>query len=1247
MLPNLITPKKGKYFSNLHLRRSFSKLIPLDGNTAASWVGFNLSDTAFIYPITPSSSMGEVADQWSAEGKKNIFGQVPHIQMMQSEAGAAGSLHGSSIVGSLTTTFTASQGLLLMIPNMYKIAGELLPTVFHVSARALSRQALSIFGDHSDVMGVRQTGFSLLSSSTVQEIMDLGTVAHLSSIESRIPFLHFFEGFRLSHEVNSIHKIEPETFKKLINYDAVRAHRARALNPEHPLIFGHSMGPATYFQTEEAANPFYNSVPKIVQKNMDLLAKHVGRQYHLFDYYGHPEAERVIILMGAGAPVVEECVNYLLERNEKVGVVKVRLYRPFDATKLFEAIPKSCKKIAVLDRTKESGSVGEPLFLDVLGASKLQKTNHLIVGGRFGLASREFTPGMALSVFKNLEKREPKNNFTVGINDDVTYTSLEEEMEINTVPNGTSQAIFWGLGSDGTVSANKTAIKLIVKNTDLYGQGYFSYSADKSNALTQSFLRFGPNPISSEYQIVDAEYVACHNSAFMAKYNMTKNLIKNGIFVLNTSWLTLEELEKNLPQQLKKSLAEKNCQFYVIDASKIAEENGLPGRINMIMQSVFFKLTKVIPEMKALELLKEQVGEMFKKYGKDVVQKNKNALDQTYNQLQKINFPIRKWKNLKIPQEQGYETGQSFEKNQFTHESFASDLPENRDPNSKEPTVHSKYVKQVLLPLLKMEGSNLPSSSLPSGGIMPLGTSKYIKKGIAQRIPIWNPKDCIQCNLCSFVCPHSCIRPFVVEKNTKRPKGFVTKDAKEKNFKGKDFRIQISPYDCVSCSLCVQACPKGCLSMESFEKCKDVEQENWEFAEKLPVHGDEVSKFTVAGSQYQKPLLEFPPSCAGCGETQLVKIVTQLFGDRMTIANSSGCSSVWGGRFPVCPFTTNEKGHGPAWGRSLFEDTAEYGFGMAIGTQHRRKNLKLNVDRLIKDTNVSIPSELKDALTEWTQEIDNTERSIKYGEIIKKLLKENKNDLDLKNPLINEIINSTDLFIKKSHWVIGGDGFAYDIGYGGLDYVVSNRIDVNILILDTEVYSNTGAQMSRSTMAGAIHKFAASGKIGMKKDLGSMVMSYGSCYVCSVALGSKYFKHAINALKEAESYPGPSLILAYTNCIAHGIGGGMGKGLNQVDKLIDTGYLPIYTFDPRKADKGKNPFKLSSKEPKYKKIIDHMLTQTRFKSLKILNPEIANLRFSEAVEGIRERYENLWIRANKKKIVDNKKIIKSLKKSKK
>ncbi|KAJ3447068.1 pyruvate-flavodoxin oxidoreductase-related [Anaeramoeba flamelloides] len=1197
-------------------------MTPMDGNTAASWVGHSMSDNAFIYPITPSSSMGEIAEQWSYEGKKNVFGQVPFIQMMQSEAGAAGGLHGSAVVGSLCTTFTASQGLLLMIPNMYKIAGELLPTVFHVSARALSRQALSIYGDHSDVMGVRQTGFALLSSSSVQEIMDLGLVAHLASIKSRIPFLHFFEGFRLSHEVSSIHKIGLETMKKMVDYKAIQEHRNRGMNPEHPLIFGHSMGPATYFQTEEAANPFYNAVPKIVQEQMDLLNKYVGRQYHIFDYHGHPEADRIIVIMGAGSPVVEECVNYLNERNEKVGVITVRLFRPFDFETFYKSIPKSCKRIAVLDRTKESGSIGEPLFMDVLSSLKLKNDNRLVVGGRFGLACREFTSWDAKAVFDNLKLEQPMNHFSVGIDDDVNLTSLPQQARIETVPEGTNEAIFFGLGSDGTVTANKFAIKMIVKETDLYGQGYFNYSADKSNAVTESFLRFGPKKVTSEYFIYNAKYVSCNKYAFVHKIDLTQNMEQNGIFVLNSPFTTLEELEEHLPDYLKKTLAQKNARFYVINASKIAEECGIPGKINMIMQTAFFQLSKVIvPEEKAIKLLKKQIKESFTKLSDKIIDANLTAVDTTVENLKQINYPVRKWKQIKADFFVKLDDGPL--KRPFTHENF----------NQEKEVSTQEFVERVFLPINSRKGGSLKVSQLPAGGIMPLSTSKYSKKGISEKIPAWDPEKCIQCNQCSFVCPHSCIRPFVLSPKIERPETFKTIKCQTKAFKNEDYRIQISPYDCVSCGLCIDVCPVDCLSWENFETIKEKEEDNWNFAMTLPERGKETNKFTVAGSQFQKHLLEFPPSCAGCGETQLFKVITQLYGDRMTIANSSGCSSVWGGRFPTSPFTKNEKGYGPAWGRSLFEDTAEYGFGMALATTDRRYKLLNLVKSIIENPNIEIKSELRNALTEWSKDIMDTDRSIKYGEIIKGLIK----NLHSSNKLVNDLKNYDDMFIKKSHWCVGGDGWAYDIGYGGLDYVISNNVDVNILVLDTEVYSNTGGQVSRATMPGSVHKFAYGGKIGMKKDLGSMAIAYGSCYVCSIALSNnKTFKHALKAIKEAESYRGPSLIMAYTNCIAHGIKSGMGKGLSHVQNAIDCGYIPLYTFDPRKKLKGKNPFSLDSKEPKYEKIEKFLYSQARYKAIEKTNPEAKKQRLEESIQGIKERYNRYWLLANQHKFLEQK-----------
>ncbi len=1161
-------------------KKNKEKIIKsVDGNTAAAHVAYAFSDVAAIYPITPSSSMGELVDEWSAEGRKNIFGQKLKVQEMQSEGGAAGAVHGSLSAGAFTTTFTASQGLLLMIPNMYKISGELMPTVFHVSARAIAGQALSIFGDHQDVMAVRATGFALLASGSIQEINDLALVAHLSTIRSSIPFVHFFDGFRSSHEIQKIEMLNYDEIPGLIDWDGIKKHRERALNPEKPHLRGTAQNPDIYFQVTEAGNKFYQAIPKIVEEEMQKVGKLTGRKYQLFDYFGAPDAKDIIVMMGSGAEAAEEAIEYLTKNNEKVGLIKVRLYRPFSVAHFLKVIPKTVKRIAVLDRTKENGSYGEPLYVDVSAIFQHHKDwDVTVIGGRYGLGSKDFTPSMAKAVFDNLAMNEPKNNFTVGIVDDVTFTSLPINEEIEATSEGLVQCKFWGLGGDGTVGANKDAIKIIGDNSEMYVQGYFAYDSKKSGGVTVSHLRFGKAPIKSTYLINSADYIACHNPAYVDKYNLLEGIKKKGTFVLNCSW-PLEEMNKKLPNSLKKIIAEKNLDFYTIDAVKIAEEVGLGGRINMVMQTVFFKLSKVLPVDDAINYLKEAIKDTYGKKGKDIVEMNWKAVDASFEKINKISYP-EQWKNL-TPEE-----------------------PVKRD----EP----EFVSEVMRPMLAQQGDKLPISKFTPGGLFPTGTTKYEKRGIAINIPEWQIQHCIQCNQCAMVCPHAAIRPVLVTDDDLKnaPDGFNVKKAVGKEAEGFHFRIQVYPEDCVGCGNCADICPSKEKALIMKPYATQLEQiPNQKYAETIHMHTGGFDKYSVKGSQFQQPLLEFSGACAGCGETPYLKLATQMFGDRMIIANATGCSSIWGGSAPSIPFTTNKDGFGPAWANSLFEDNAEYGFGMVLATIQRRNKLA----DLIKKAKETASGELKEALTNWLEQKDNAEGSKEWGDKIKKLLKNNHSDKTL-----NEIWESKTMLTKKSIWSVGGDGWAYDIGYGGLDHVLAMNEDINILVFDTEVYSNTGGQSSKATPIGSVAKFAASGKKTKKKDLGLIAMSYGYVYVASVAMGANK-NQLIKAMKEAESYPGPSLIIAYAPCINHGIKKGMGKTQEEEKLAVKSGYWPLYRYDPRLKEESKNPFQLDYQAPDGS-LHEFIMGEVRYNSLTRTFPKEAEKLHKKLQEDVNERY---------------------------
>ena len=1162
-----------------------SKMIEtLDGNTAASYIAYALSDVAAIYPITPSSPMAEVCDEWAAYGRKNIFGQKMRVATMQSEAGAAGAVHGSLVTGALTTTFTASQGLLLKIPNMYKISGELLPSVFHVSARALSTHALSIFGDHSDVMAARQTGFALVASGSVQEVIDLGLVSHLATIKTRVPFLHFFDGFRTSHEVQKVEVIDYEDIKKMVDWDAIKAFRERALNPENPHQRGTAQNPDIYFQNREAANRYYMETPEQVEAVMEQVYELTGRRYNLFDYCGDPEAESVVICMGSASETVEETVNYLNKQGEKVGLIKVRLYRPFSRDHFLAALPESCKRIAVLDRTKEPGSLGEPLYQDVNTAlMEVQKTP-LIIGGRYGLGSKEFNPCMVKAVFDNLNSDQPKNHFTVGINDDVTHTSLEVPECLHTSPEGTHRAKFFGLGADGTVGANKNSIIIIGNNTDLYAQGYFVYDSKKSGGITVSHLRFGPTEIQSTYQIDQADFVACHNPSFVTRYDVLEGIKEGGVFLLNSEW-TLEDMETHLPAEMKQTISRNKLKFYNIDAFKIAGEIGLGGRINVIMQAAFFKLSEVIEPELAFKEIEKMIDKTYGKKGADIVEKNVAAIYKGLEALEEVKYP-ESWADA--------ETGATFE-----------------------PEEAPQYVCDTIYPMIELKGDDLPVSAFNPDGTVPTATTKYEKRGIAIQVPTWVPENCIQCNQCSFVCPHAAIRPYVAKEEDLKnaPEGFVTLEGSGKDIKGMRYRIQVTPLDCTGCGNCVDICPakENALVMKPLEEIKDIEDANFRYAEQLPEPDIEVNPNTVRGSQYRKPLFEFSGACAGCGETPYVKVITQLYGNRMIVANATGCSSIYGGNAPTVPYTVDSKGRGPAWASSLFEDNAEFGYGYSLAVEHQREKLVDQVKEVV-ETGISDP--LKAAFNKWLDVKDQGEASLNAADEARELLDVEKPKAD-NEVLLKYIQDNANLLPKRSIWIFGGDGWAYDIGFGGLDHVISTGADVNILVMDTEVYSNTGGQSSKATPTAAIAKFAAAGKDMRKKDLGLMAVTYGYVYVAMVSMGANK-NQFMKALVEAESYPGPSIIIAYSPCIAHGID--MSKSQSEGKLAVDSGYWPLYRYNPLLAKEGKNPFILDSKEPK-EDLRTFMMNEVRFRALTKEFPERAEVLFARAEEVAKERLE--------------------------
>ncbi len=1164
---------------------SQKKMKTMDGNTAAAYVSYAFTDVAAIYPITPSSPMAEVVDDMAAHGAKNIFGQEVKVVEMQSEAGAAGAVHGSLASGALTTTYTASQGLLLMIPNMYKIAGELLPGVFHVSARTLATHALCIFGDHGDVMATRNTGFGLLCSSSVQESMDLAGVAHLSAIKGKVPFVHFFDGFRTSHEVQKIEVIDHDDFAKLVDMDAVQEFRDKALNPEHPVIRGTAQNPDIFFQAKQASKPYYEAVPAIVEEYMNEIGKITGREYKLFDYVGAKDAEHIIIAMGSVCETIEETLNMLLSKGEKVGLIKVRLYRPWSPEHLKAVMPDTVKKISVLDRAEEPGALGSPLYMDLKTMYSDECDAPMIVGGVYGLGSKDTTPGQIVAVYNNLKKEKPKNQFTIGILDDLNGSSLET-VEVTTEPEGTVRCKFWGLGSDGTVGANKQAIKIIGDNTPMYAQGYFSYDSKKSGGITVSHLRFGTNKIQSTYLITEADFVACHNQSYVHQYDLLKGLKKGGTFVLNCVWDD-KELNENLPASMKRYIAENEIKFYTINATDIATEIGLGNRINMIMQAAFFKLADVIPVEDATKYLKESIVKSYGNKGEAIVNMNQEAVDRGMASFKMVDIPSA-WANVK------------------EEKANKSKLPE--------------FIENVLIPMNRQEGDDLPVSIFKeiADGTFPSGTSAYEKRGVAVNVPQWDSSNCIQCNQCAFVCPHAAIRPNLVskEESQTKPKGFETVAAKGKGFEEYEYRIQVSPLDCLGCGNCADICPapKKALTMEALAT-QEHEATNWDYAVKLPIRDNLMAKDSVKGSQFAYPYFEFSGACAGCGETPYMKVVTQLFGDRMMIANATGCSSIWGASAPSMPYTKDIDGRGPSWANSLFEDNAEYGLGMASGVNQMRDKILASMEELISKTN---DKEVKESCETWIKHKENgAETRICSDAVITALEKSRLSGDEAK--LAQEIIDKKDFLAKKSVWCVGGDGWSYDIGYGGLDHVLASGEDINVLVFDTEVYSNTGGQASKATPTSAIAKFAASGKKTKKKDLGMMAMSYGYVYVAQVGMGADK-NQFMKAIKEAENYPGPSLVICYAPCINHGLKKGMGKTQENIADAVKCGYWQLYRFNPELDKEGKNPFILDSKEPTGN-FREFIMEQVRYNSLLKEFPDAAETLFEKLEEESMERYE--------------------------
>lgn len=1158
----------------------------MDGNTAAAYISYAFTELAAIYPITPSSTMAELVDQWSAQGKHNLFGQPVKVVEMQSEAGAAGVVHGSLKTGALTTTYTASQGLLLMVPNMYKIAGEMLPGVFHVASRAVTTNALNIFGDHTDVMATRQTGFAMLAESSVQEVMDLAPVAHLAAIEANIPFLNFFDGFRTSHEIQKIEVLDYEELAQLVNHEKLTAFRQKAMNPNHPTTSGTNQNPDIHFQQRETINQHYQTLPEIVRFYMKKINALRGTNYDLVDYYGASDAEEVIVSMGSSTQTIQQTVDHLCASGRKVGVLSIHLYRPFPLEVFLEKLPATVKSIAVLDRSKEPGANGESLLLDVQSAMYDAAIRPTIIGGRYGLGSKDVTPDQIVAVYDELlkPKASQKKRFTIGITDDVTQMSLPSKGTLDLTDPSTFQAKFWGFGSDGTVGANKSAIKIIGDHTEKYVQGYFHYDSKKSGGLTVSHLRFGDTPIRSTYLIEHANFVACHTPAYLHTYDLLKGLKKGGTFLLNTTW-SQEQILKNLPKKMKRYLAENEIRFYTINAMQLAMEVGLGGRINTAMETAFFYLANIIPTEEILPILKEEALKSYRHKSMAIVEKNQAAIDRTIELLQEIPVPS-KWATIEVPK--------------------------------RTSTATTQFVREIVEPINRQEGNQLSVGTLVRNqmteGVIPVGTTAVEKRGIAVEVPEWLSDRCTMCNECAFVCPHAAIRPFLADEDelTEAPEGFIVREMRGAN--GQKYRIQVSVEDCTGCGLCVEACPaKGkALTMRPYEEQKE-QALNWAFAMTLRQKENPAKPGTVLGSQFNKPLLEFSGACAGCGETPYVKLLTQMFGDRMMIANATGCSSIWGGTSPVSPYTTNHLGQGPAWSNSLFEDNAEYGYGMFLANQTRREKLAAQLQSL----KANVSEELQALIDDWDL---HREESAGTQQRAAKLIAALEAEAAT-TPQLNKILQEKDLFVKPSQWMIGGDGWAYDIGFGGIDHVLASGADVNILVLDNEVYSNTGGQVSKATPTSAIAKFAASGKFVSKKDLGMMAMTYGHVYVAQIASGANQMQ-TIKAFEEAERFPGPSIIIAYTPCITHGLAGGMRQSLKEAQEAVASGYWSLYRYNPLLTEKGKQPMTLDFKKPAFDQMPAFMQTQVRFASLQSANPNAAQALFEKTVSDAKTRFYN-------------------------
>ena len=1165
------------------------KMKTMDGNTAAAHVSYAFTEVATIYPITPSSPMADYTDQWATQGRKNIFGNTVKLVELESEGGASGAFHGSLSAGALTTTYTASQGLLLMIPNMYKVAGELLPGVIDVSARALASHALSIFGDHQDIYACRQTGFAMLCSNSVQEVMDLGAVAHLAAIEGRVPFLHFFDGFRTSHEIQKIEVWDYEDLKEMCDMDAVAAFKKRALNPEHPVLHGSAQNPDIFFQVREACNPYYDAVPDLVEKYMNMVNEKIGTDYKPFNYVGAPDAEKVIIAMGSVCETIDETIDYMLAKGEKVGAVKVHLYRPFSAKHLLAVMPKSVKIISVIDRTKEPGSIGEPLYLDVVAALKGSEFENVkVLNGRYGLGSKNTTPADIFAIYAN----ETKAGFTVGIVDDVTNTSLPRTETVNTAPDGTTSCKFWGLGADGTVGANKNSIKIIGDHTPMYAQAYFDYDSKKSGGVTTSHLRFGKTPIKSTYLIDKADFVACHCPAYMNKYDMVQDIKDGGTFLLNCEW-SPEDVGNHIPGQAKRYMAEHNIKFYIIDGIKLGKEIGLGGRINTVLQSAFFKLANIIPEDEAIQYMKEKALASYAKKGDDVVQMNYQAIERGANEVVEVPVPAE-WKDCK---------------DEVLGEKAVSGTPEVLD-----------FVNNIQKPINACQGDKLPVSTFKNiiDGTFPQGTAAYEKRGIAVDVPCWNSEGCLQCNQCAYVCPHAVIRPVVMNEEEKAAAPEGMKITPMTGMPGYYFTMTVSVLDCTGCGSCSNVCPgnsrNDVLKMASLESQMD-EQKFFDYGLTVSDKPEILEKFkknTVKGSQFVQPLLEFSGACAGCGETPYAKLVTQICGDRMLIANATGCSSIWAGSSPSTPYTVNKAGKGPAWGNSLFEDNAEYGFGMKLAQDANRESLKNKLDEILASTD---NADVKSAIEEYYATYEDGEANSKATDKLVAALEACGCEK------AKEVLAEKEFLSKKSQWIFGGDGWAYDIGYGGLDHVLAANKDVNVFVFDTEVYSNTGGQASKATNLGAIAQFAAAGKDVKKKDLAAIAMSYGYIYVAQVAMGAD-MNQCVKAIQEAESYNGPSLVIGYAPCINHGIRKGMSKAMEEEKLAVQSGYWHLFRFDPRKAEEGKNPFTLDSKAPT-KDYQEFIMGESRYINLKKQNPERAEKLFGQAEANAKAKYESL------------------------